>query len=132
MAWAIVTEILAGALTGGGCSKLGETRLSNGMFSIYFDPGRFAGDEYFQREVSGLVEWIKSSRPAAPGGEILIPGEFEERTRTARGQGIELDDNTWSQIVETGESVGLPAGRSPNLCREDAAADVLDRSDQNR
>lgn len=111
----VVTEILAGALTGGGCSKPGQTRLSNGMFSIYLDPRRFAADDSFQREVAGLVEWIKSSRPAAPGGEILIPGEFEERTRAARSGGIELDDNTWRQIVETGASVGLSAERISEL-----------------
>jgi hydroxycarboxylate dehydrogenase B len=103
----VFAEILAGALTGGGCSKPGETRLSNGMLSIYLDPRRFAADEQFDREVQTLVAWIKSSRPATPGGEILMPGEIEERTRAVRREGIELDDNTWGQIVEVCQSLQI-------------------------
>ncbi len=96
----VLTEILAGALTGGGCSKPGETRLLNGMLSIYLDPRYFAADDQFGREVGGLIEWIKSSRPLEPGRDILVPGELEQQTRAVRRHGIELDDNTWGQLLE--------------------------------
>ncbi len=109
----VLTEVLAGALTGGGCSKPGETRLHNGMLSIYLDPRRFAADEQFSREVQGLIDWIKSSRPAVPGGEILVPGEVEQRTRAARSREIELDDNTWGQLVDTCRTLGVSVEPAP-------------------
>lgn len=103
----VLTEILAGALTGGGCSRPGTTQLLNGMLSIYLDPRHFAADEQFNREVEDLIEWIKSSRPTEPGREILMPGEVEQRTRSARNQGIELDDTTWSQLLETCQTLDV-------------------------
>jgi uncharacterized oxidoreductase len=109
----VLTEILAGALTGGGCSRPGVTQLLNGMLSIYLDPRQFAADEQFHREVEDLIEWIKSSRPAEPGREILMPGEVEQRTRVARSQGIELDDNTWGQLLDTCQTLGVSADLIP-------------------
>ncbi len=109
----VLTEILAGALTGGGCSRPGTTQLLNGMLSIYLDPRQFAADEQFQREVEDLIEWIKSSRPTEPGREILMPGEVEQRTRVARSQGIQLDDNTWGQLLDTCQTLGVSADLIP-------------------
>ena len=83
------------------------------MLSIYLDPRQFAADEQFHREVEDLIEWIKSSRPAEPGREILMPGEVEQRTRVARSQGIELDDNTWGQLLDTCQSLGVSADLIP-------------------
>lgn len=104
----IIAELLAGALTGGGCSAPGVTRLSNGMLSIYLDPSRFVESDNFTREVAGFVEFVKSSRTVLPGGEILVPGELEHRNRQARmSHGIELDETTWGQLVDTWNSVGL-------------------------
>jgi uncharacterized oxidoreductase len=115
----MITEVLAGALTGGGCSTPGVTRLSNGMLSIYLDPRRFATDDAFQQDVQRFVEWVKSSRPDRPGGEILAPGEVEQRCHAQRSRdGIELDDLTWSQIVGTAESVGIDAQRVANILAE--------------
>ena len=42
----IITEILAGALTGGGCSMPGKARMEQGMFSILLDPARFQLPEF--------------------------------------------------------------------------------------
>jgi len=104
----MITEVLAGALTGGGCSTPGVTRLSNGMLSIYLDPRRFAADDEFHADVRRFVDWVKSSRPNKPGGEILAPGEVEQRCHAQRSrEGIELDDTTWGQIVATAQSVGI-------------------------
>jgi len=103
----ILAEVLAGALTGGGCSALGIHRVANGMFSIYLDPTRFAG-EAFGRDLTRFVEFVKSSRLAVAGTEILMPGEIEQRTKAQRlRDGIELDDTTWRQLVETAQSVGV-------------------------
>ena len=43
-----------------------------------------------------------------PDGEILMPGEIEERTKAQRlRDGIDIDDTTWSQISATAKAVGV-------------------------
>src|SRR5262249_24082548 len=59
---AVLCEVLAGALTGGGCSNPAKAdRVLNGMLSIYLDPGRFQADAAFNAEVARLIAWVKSS-----------------------------------------------------------------------
>ena len=107
----IITEMLAGALTGGGASNPAHAnRLANGMLSIYFEPRFFQDDATFAAEVERFVAWVKSSEKSQPGGDILMPGEIEERTKAKRmASGIELDDITWRSIVDTAKSVGVAA-----------------------
>jgi hydroxycarboxylate dehydrogenase B len=106
---AVVCEVLAGALTGGGCSDLKNAgRVINGMLSILIDPSFFQKDHEFAAEIQRFIAWVKSSEKATEGGEILMPGEIEERTKARRlRDGIDIDDKTWSQIVDTGKGVGV-------------------------
>lgn len=108
---AILCEVLAGALTGGGCSNPAHAdKVLNGMLSIFLDPARFQDDSAFQSELERFVAWVKSSEKTEVGGEILMPGEIEERTKTRRlRDGIELDAATWSQLETTATSVGVRA-----------------------
>lgn len=105
----VLCEILAGALTGGGCSNPDNAaRVLNGMLSIYLDPSFFQAEPTFAGEVQRFIQWVKSSAKAAPGGEILMPGEIETRTKAQRlRDGIDIDDTTWTQIVATAHSVGI-------------------------
>jgi uncharacterized oxidoreductase len=102
----LITEMLAGALTGGSCSTPGVTRVVNNMLTIFLDPAFFQSEEEFSCEAERFIAFVKSSQTAAPGGDILMPGELEARTREMRlRDGIELDKTTWRQIVETCRSV---------------------------
>lgn len=104
----ILAEVLGGALTGGGCTAPGVTRLSNGMLSIYLDPVRFADNDTFQAEVRRFIEFVKSARPVAADGKVLIPGEVEALSRRRKlAEGIELDDTTWRQLSDTCRAVGV-------------------------
>lgn len=104
----MIVEVLAGALTGGGCTHPGPDRLEQGMLSIVIDPYRLQTPDAFQTDVTRFVEWVKSSRTTTPDGQILMPGEPEQRTRAQRSRdGIELDDNTWRQIREVCHSLGV-------------------------
>jgi uncharacterized oxidoreductase len=109
----ILCEILAGALTGGGCSNpANKNRLANGMLSIILDPSRFQEDATFGAEVNRFIAWVKSSAKASPDGDILMPGEVEERTKAQRlRDGIPIDDTTWAQIREAASAVGLDDGQ---------------------
>lgn len=106
---AVVCEVLAGALTGGGCSNPANAdRMANGMLSIFLDPRFFQSDALFAGEVRRFVAWVKSSQTVAPDGDILMPGELEERTKARRQRdGIDIDGITWSQIIDTAGIVGL-------------------------
>lgn len=104
----MLAEMLAGALTGGGCSDPAADHLINNMLSIVVAPSFFQADEAFARQVRRYIDYVKTSAPALPGGEILVPGEPEERTRAQRlREGIELEDATWNQIVATCRSLNV-------------------------
>ena len=65
-------------------------------------------DADFTAEVQRLIAWVKSSEKASPGGEILMPGEIEERTKAQRlREGIELDETTWGQLISVGKLMGV-------------------------
>ena len=80
----------------------------NGMLSIVIDPLVLSTAEAFHCEVQRFIEFVKSSRTVTPGGEILMPGEIEQRTKARRlRDGIEVDDVTWSQIAAVRRTLGL-------------------------
>src|SRR5260221_3875180 len=104
---ALMCEILGGALTGNGCASL-ERRSANGMFSLYVDPSRIDPEHIFPPEAVRYVDHVKSAKPSEPGGEVLVPGEAEEKSRAKRlTEGIPLPDDTWTSIMATARSVGL-------------------------
>jgi uncharacterized oxidoreductase len=105
----IITEMLAGALAGGGASNPANAgRLANGMLSIYLDPNFFQDDVAFGAEVHRFVDWVKSSEKSEANGEILMPGEIEDRNKARRMRdGIELDDKTWHALSDTARSLGV-------------------------
>lgn len=93
-------EILAGALTGGGCAgPAPRDRITNGMLSIYMSPAAFGSDAGFADEVRRYVDFFKSSRPDHAGGEVLTPGEPELRYRAKRlKEGVPLEADTWEAL----------------------------------
>jgi uncharacterized oxidoreductase len=106
---ALLCEVLAGALTGGGCSNPHNAdRVLNGMLSIYLDASFFQADPIFAAEIKRFIDWVKSSAKTSPDGAILMPGEIEQHTKARRlCDGIEIDPATWAQLVETAKAVGL-------------------------
>ena len=110
---AFMCEILAGALTGGGCAGPGErSRITNGMLSIYMSPGVFGSEAAFGAEMRRYVEFFKSSRPDHPGGEVLTPGEPERRYRAKRlKEGVPLEAETWEAIRKAALGAGLDESR---------------------
>jgi hydroxycarboxylate dehydrogenase B len=110
----IVAEVLAGALSGGSCSRSGVDRVSNNMLSVIFDPASFSSAIGFSEEILALISHVKSARTVTPNGEILMPGEPEARARAKRlKDGIDIDETTWGQIVATGKSLGVAVDSTP-------------------
>jgi len=112
----IMCEILAGALTGGGAGRPGQTRLENNMLSIYMEASRFGQGGDFAEEVELYIAFAKSARPIEPGGAVLMPGEPEQVSREARARdGIPLTEPAWEAIVATAGSVGLSPAQIESL-----------------
>ena len=105
---ALICELLAGALTGSGCAGPGERKFANGMLSIYISPAYFGSMQAFQTEANIFVDYVRSTRPAEPGGEILLPGDVERRTAAERERnGIPLPQETWQILVGLARDAGL-------------------------
>jgi uncharacterized oxidoreductase len=113
----VLCEVLAGALTGGGCSNpVNRDRVVNGMLSIFLDSSRFQEDQAFANELTRFIDWVKSSATVTPNGEILMPGEIEEQTKAKRlRDGIDIDETTWGQILQTAGAAGLSRDRIESL-----------------
>jgi uncharacterized oxidoreductase len=106
----LMAELLAGGLTGGGCSKPveGTPRFSSGMLSIVIAPQAYGDADAMGAEIQRYLGFVKSSRPRQPGGEVLLPGEPEQRARAERAaNGIPVDATTWDHIMTAAEQVGL-------------------------
>src|SRR5947209_7440022 len=77
----IIVEMLAGAMTGGSCSNPETKHVSNNMFTILMDPGFFQASEEFSGEVARFVAYVKSAAKADRRGDILMPGQPDERRK---------------------------------------------------
>jgi len=114
---ALICELLGGALSGNGATREGRP-FANGMLSFYVDPKRMDPEAAFSGEVARYVAAVKSSRPVQRGGEVLSPGEPEQRTRTERlAGGVPLTDDIWASIVATARQVGIEERRIQSVAQ---------------
>jgi uncharacterized oxidoreductase len=118
-ALAVLTEVLAGGLSGGPTIQPGNVRAGgtiNNMFAVLIDPARLAGVEWLRREIDGFVEYVKASPAAEPNASVLVPGDPERAARAERARrGIEIDATTWEEILQAGEKVGLSRAQAQAL-----------------
>jgi uncharacterized oxidoreductase len=110
-ALAVVTELLAGALSGGPTIQPGNVRQGgtiNNMFAVLIDPARLAGVDWLHREIDGFVDYVKASPPASATEPVLVPGDPERLARAERERdGIAVDATTWGELIDAGEKVGV-------------------------
>lgn len=108
---AVACELLGGALTGGGTwhKQAPVSRaVYNSMLTILIDPAKLGTQEALETEAPAFVEWLRQSPPADGVQTVQIAGEPERRARLAREKdGIEIDGNTWEEIVGAAGKVGL-------------------------
>ena len=104
----IMCELLAGALTGGGCGKAGHKTLENNMLSILLDPERFGTETLLWPEIDRYIEFVRSARRAPGHDKVRLPGEPEEEMRARRrADGVPLPRKVRSSLALTAKSLGL-------------------------
>jgi uncharacterized oxidoreductase len=114
---ALMCDLLAGALAGGGTNRP-ETQVSdtiiNSMLSIVIDPAALTDGSAWKAEVDALSAWVTSS-PVRPGFDgVMLPGDPERRMRAERERhGIPFDRNTWRQLLDVAASVGCGPDELP-------------------
>jgi uncharacterized oxidoreductase len=112
---AILCELLAGALTGGGTVQPEHERaggIINNMLSVVIDPDALGGRQQASREAAAMIAYIKSSRLRDGFDEVLVPGEPERRRRAERlAGGVEIDERSWADIVAAAKDAGVGQGQ---------------------
>jgi uncharacterized oxidoreductase len=104
----IMADLMAGALTGSGCSGQKDTLSGNGVVFQVINIADFVPVSEFVSTVQELVAWVKSSRRQAGVSEILFPGEVEYRTAQRRlREGFPVPQSLWQEIVEIGDCLGV-------------------------
>lgn len=118
---AVASELLGGALSGGGTQHTGERtrkRVLNGMLSILIDPAKLGTAEFFGREAGAFIDWMKKSPPAPGFDRVRIAGDPERATRATRTrEGISIDAATWRDVRAAGEKLGLAGAELDHLAR---------------
>lgn len=108
---ALICELLAGVLCGGGTIKprFGpEEGIINNMLVFLVDPKRMVDPEWMHREMDTIVTHMKESRPLDPENPVMIAGEPERKTLNERmAKGIPMHQKSWDHILEAGEKVGI-------------------------
>src|SRR5258707_1075521 len=118
-ALAVLTELLAGAMSGGGTIQPENPRrggIVNNMFSIVVDPAPLAGVDWMRRGDDRLLGVREGPPPPPPGSPVLVPGDPERLSREARQRvGIPLDVATWEELVTAGAAMGVPRAQAETI-----------------
>lgn len=110
-------EVMAGALTGSGTAgeqdEPERRRFCNGMLSFYVDPAIMddvprAYGTGMAKDILDYVAFVKSATPTVPGGEVLVPGEVEQRRLAERtASGLPLSHQAWDDILDVARRLGI-------------------------
>jgi L-2-hydroxycarboxylate dehydrogenase (NAD+) len=108
--FSLLVEVLASALIGAPRSIEIKSHPSTqgGFVILAIDPGLFIGPENFFTRVERIVEVVKTSERMAGVGEVLLPGEPEERSYADRlAKGIPIDSATAKSLMELAARLGV-------------------------
>lgn len=115
-AFSLAVEILSSALLGASLSKEIPLHASTqgGFLVTALNPTLFRETyEDYRRDILKIVETIKKSKPVEGVREVLLPGEPEEETfRKRLRDGVPLDPETWSKMLEVAEKLGVKPPQS--------------------
>lgn len=93
-----------------------------GVALVAIDPGAFVDPDAYRSAVKTNLDAARRT-PAADGVEdVLVPGDFEERTRRRRSAaGISLPDATWEELGLVAKRFGVtvPTPRSDPITQSD-------------
>jgi LDH2 family malate/lactate/ureidoglycolate dehydrogenase len=108
-------DVLAGVLTGSafGDEVAGpyqsDVRSGAGHLLLTIEVAAMADPVEYASRVEALVDRTRSAEPAAWAGEVLVPGELEDRHHTElTAAGITLTATTWTSLTVLGAETRVP------------------------
>jgi len=105
----LLVEILGGIL--GGLPSTADNPNINGFCVLALDPDKFCGRERFQALMDDLSTYMTTTPPLKPGGEVVMPGALDFRTRERRlVEGLPLAENIWHLIEQNAADLGADLG----------------------
>ncbi|MCC7360072.1 MAG: Ldh family oxidoreductase [Anaerolineales bacterium] len=105
----LLVEIMGGLL--GGFASTDHGRHINGFCLLALDPDKFCGRARFQELVDDLAAYVVGAPPLAEGGQVVLPGQLDFRTRARRlAEGLPLPETTWRQIEQAAAALNLDLG----------------------
>lgn len=117
---AIACELMSAVLGSGPIVADGDEAgaILNNMMMIVIDPARMAtGEETADAATERMIGFVKSAAPREGVAEVLTPGEPERITLARLGSTLEIDPNTWADIVKGAAAVGLGEKDAPRPIR---------------
>ena len=100
---ALMCELLAGAVGGGGTIQPGNKRtdhIINNKVVVLFDPTKLTDELEIEKEADAMLDYLRST-PAARGKKVQVAGEPELISLQERSSnGIPIDSNTWAQLCQ--------------------------------
>jgi uncharacterized oxidoreductase len=85
------------------------------MFTIILDPSRFVDAGFFNAEIKAMVDYAKASPPQNPDKPVLVAGEPEKLSTSARSSGIPLAAATWQAMCSAAGEVGVTDAEMDSL-----------------
>lgn len=106
---ALVTEALAGALTGAGTVSAGPGWDDQGVFAVGIDVARFRPLADFTGEVEAFLDYVKDA-PLEPGAEpVHAPGEVGAAIAARRRvHGVPVERFTWDHLSAQAAELDVP------------------------
>ena len=124
---AVAVDILAGALSGAGCSRQDPPEAGNALLIAALNVAAFVPLDEFLEEVGQFAQRVKSSPPADGFDEVVLPGEKSHRVREQRLRaGMPVDESAWEQIRAVAAELGVALPEplrvdSPGACGSGSA-----------
>jgi hydroxycarboxylate dehydrogenase B len=116
---AVMCELLGGALAGLWTAQPERPRpgnIVNHMLTFVLDPHAFGDAQAFHDETRAMVDFLHSTSPARGFDRVRVPGEPEREAQCERERdGIPIDANTWSGILEAAKAAGVTDSRIDEL-----------------
>jgi LDH2 family malate/lactate/ureidoglycolate dehydrogenase len=104
----LMVEFLGGILSGANTPVSPGYVVQNGVFMLAMDVAFFRPTEEYANAAETFVRTVKTATPAEGVAGVIIPGEPELMCRRERERnGIPVDDQTWAEIQQAAEGVGV-------------------------
>ena len=85
-----------------------EKAAMGGMFMQVIDVAAFTPLAAYQQNVRAVLDGMKAKPPAPGFDEVLVPGDFEHRSRLQRlAEGIDVPEPTYRRLEEWADKLNV-------------------------